>query len=712
MPQSMTIDDLVDKVNSYLPTRDGAVVRRAFEVADKAHQGQMRKDGSPYISHCLATAEVLANLGLEPVAVAAALLHDTLEDTPLKLEQLQTDFGPEIAHMVDGVTKLSRLDVSNIEEAQDESLRKMFMAMAEDWRVVVIKLADRLHNMRTLGAKEGPSQQRIAKETLDIYAPLANRLGIWRIKWELEDLSFRYLDPARYYEIRRQLAARRVERERWVDEVIAFLKERLAEEGIAADISGRPKHIYSIYRKMIRKNVPIDQIYDMHAVRVLVKEDYQCYAALGVVHKLWAMIPGEFDDYISRPKGNNYRSLHTAVIGPGGRPVEVQIRTFKMHEESELGVAAHWRYKEGGKADALFDQKIAWLRSLLDWRKDLEGASEFVNAVKTDMFSDIVYVFTPKGKIIDLPAGSTPIDFAYHIHSEVGDRCRGALVNGRIVPLNYQLHTGERVDIKTAKSGGPSRDWLNENLGYTKSARAKEKIRSYFRRQEREENIREGREMLDKELKRLGFEKTSYDTIAKEFKIDRVDDLLAKIGQGDVSLVQIASRLNEATKTDEDEDFALPTGSPLSQNSHAGATIDGLGSLMMRAARCCNPVPGEEVIGFVTAGRGVTLHKPSCPQLQRMDQARLVRALWPRDDTQMIQVAMRVVAMDRPGLVRDIADVVAKEKVNMTSVRTDTNRKNRTAYVTAVLEVSGLAQFSRILDKVSQVPNVVETQRV
>ncbi|MCW5852878.1 MAG: bifunctional (p)ppGpp synthetase/guanosine-3',5'-bis(diphosphate) 3'-pyrophosphohydrolase [Anaerolineae bacterium] len=711
MPHVPTVEELVDKVNSHLPTRDGAVIRRAYEVAEQAHRGVMRDDGTPYICHCLATADILADLGLDPDTVAAGLLHDTIEDTPLKLEEIQAQFGDEIAHMVDGVTKLTRMGAQSRDDAQNESLRKMFVAMAEDVRVVLIKLADRLHNMRTLGAKAGEAQERKAKETMDIYAPLANRLGIGQIKWELEDLSFRYLDPKKYYEIREQLAVRRVEREKWVADVIETLREQIAEEGIQAQISGRPKHIYSIYRKMQRKDVPMEQIYDLHAVRVLVNDEHECYAVLGIVHKLWTMIPGEFDDYISRPKGNNYRSLHTAIIGPGGRPVEVQIRTFKMHEEAEYGVAAHWRYKEGGRADPKQDQKIAWLRQLLDWRKDVEGAAAYVDALKSDVLGDKVYVFTPKGKIIELPIGSTPIDFAYHIHTEVGDHCRGAMVNGKLVSLNYQLHTGDRVEIRTAKQGGPSRDWLNENLGYVKSARAREKIRNYFRRLERDQNIRAGREMLEKELKRLGLDKISYESIAKEFKYDRLEDLLAAIGDGTLTVSQIATRMSETTK-EKPEEIVLPPPSSPAKLQQAGATIDGLGNLWTRAARCCNPVPGEEVVGFVTAGRGVTLHRPDCPQLGRMDPDRLVRALWPRDDTQMIQVAMQVVAMDRPGLVRDIADVVAKEKVNMTSVRTDTNRRGRTAQITAVLEVSGIAQFSRILDKVRQVPNVLEAQRV
>ncbi len=735
MPQTPipTIDELVDKVNGYLPSRDGAVIRRAFEVAREAHASQMRKDGSPYISHCLATANILANLGLDPDTIAAGLLHDTLEDTLITKEQLQSQFGSEITTMVDGVTKLSsRFDQAALKQGgngtsngdaaglslttpndyQSENLRKMFLAMAQDVRVVLIKLADRLHNMRTLGAKEGPAQRRIAQETMDIYVPLANRLGIWQLKWELEDLAFRYLEPDKYREIAAKLKTAQAEREEQVKVIIKVLEQRLSEEGIQAQITGRPKHIASIYRKMMRKKVPLEEVYDLYAVRVLVDSERDCYSVLGIVHGLWSPVPGEFDDYIARPKDNLYKSLHTAVIGPDGKPFEVQIRTHEMHQEAEYGIAAHWRYKEQGKADPKLDEKIAWLRQILDWRRDVDTATEYVDALKSDVFRDQVYVFTPKGEIVELPAGSTPIDFAYHIHSAVGDRCRGALVNGRIVPLDYQLKTGERVEILTHKNGTPSRDWLNPNLGYVRTARAREKIRSFFRRQLRSENIRQGREMIDKELKRLGLEKTSYESIARLFKIDKVDDFLAKVGEGDINLVQVAARLGEVTKDkDKDEPLTLPAALPQSTSAE-GLTIDGIGSLMTRTARCCNPLPGEEVVGFITMGRGLTLHRPDCAQLDRMDPARLVRAYWPANGQQVSQIAIRVVAIDRPGLVRDISDVVAKDNINMTAVSTSTNPRTRIAVVTAVLELTGLSQLSRVLDKVGRLPNVVEAKRV
>ncbi len=733
MPQTSTptVDELVDKVNGYLPTRDGAVIRRAYEVAREAHAPQMRKDGSPYIDHCVATANILASLGLDPDTIAAGLLHDTLEDTPITKEQLQSQFGSEIADMVDGVTKLSsRFDQASARNGADaapngdasgsalaiahdyqsENLRKMFLAMAQDVRVVLIKLADRLHNMRTLGAKEGPAQRRIAQETMDIYVPLANRLGIWQLKWELEDLAFRYLDPDKYREISAKLKTAQAEREAQVNAIIKTLGQRLVDEAIQAQITGRPKHIASIYRKMKRKGVPLEEVYDLYAVRVLVDTERDCYSVLGIVHGLWSPVPGEFDDYIARPKDNLYKSLHTAVIGPDGKPFEVQIRTHQMHQEAEYGIAAHWRYKEQGKADPKLDEKIAWLRQILDWRRDLDTATEYVDALKSDVFRDQVYVFTPKGEIVELPVGSTPIDFAYHIHSAVGDRCRGALVNGRIVPLDYQLKTGERVEILTHKNGTPSRDWLNPNLGYVRTARAREKIRSFFRRQLREENIRQGREIIDKELKRLGLEKTSYEAIAKLFKIDKVDDFLAKVGEGDINLVQIAARLGETTKS-KDEPLTLPAALPQSTSAE-GLTIDGIGNLMTRTARCCNPLPGEEVVGFITMGRGLTLHRPDCAQLERMDPARLVSAYWPANGQQVSQIAIRVVAIDRPGLVRDISDVVAKDNINMTAVSTSTNPRTRIAVVTAVLEVTGLSQLSRVLDKIGRLPNVVEAKRV
>ena len=711
MAHTPTIDEVVEKVNSYLPNRDGAVIRHAYEVAARAHAGQKRDDNSPYITHCLATADILAGLGLDPDTVAAGLLHDTLEDTSVKEEELAAEFGPEIAHMVDGVTKLSRVKVGDRALAQAESLRKMFLATAENPRVVLIKLADRLHNMRTLDSKKDPeSRRRTAQETMEIYAPLASRLGIWQIKWELEDLAFRQLEPEKYRQLSHAINARRAERERWVKEIIRELSDRLKAEGIDAQITGRPKHIYSIYRKMQRKNVSLEQVYDSLAVRILVDSVKDCYHALGIVHSMWQPVPGEFDDYIARPKDNLYRSLHTAVFTDDGRTFEVQIRTPEMHQEAEYGIAAHWRYKEQGKADAGLDKKIAWLRQVLEWRSETDDAGEFVDGLKEDIFREQVYVFTPKREIIELPAGSTPIDFAYHIHSSVGDRCRGSKINGRIVPLDYQLKTGDQVEIITAKTGGPSRDWLNPSLGFVRSQRAREKIRAYFRRQQREDNIRAGRETLEKELKRLGMEKESYEAVAKLFKYEKVDDLLAAIGAGDINQTQIAQKLTLNSARDNHE-VNIPTTVQRSTPAPA-ISVDGLDKIEFRQAKCCKPVPGEHVKGFVTAGRGITLHRPDCPNLKGVrDQGRLIDVTWPADRQQVSQVDIRVTAIDRPGLVRDIADVVAKEGVNIAAVTTETNPKDKVAIVNAVLEVFDLAQLSRILHKISRLPNIVEAYR-
>ncbi|MGB9594151.1 MAG: RelA/SpoT family protein, partial [Anaerolineae bacterium] len=518
----MTVSGVLNRITASVSREDRELIERAYEVAERAHAGQTRASGEPYIVHSLAVALMLADLHLDPTTIAAGLLHDVPEDTSVTIDQVRDMFGEEVASLVDGVTKLSQIDRlsaegrASAEEQRAESLRKMFLAMVHDVRVVLIKLADRLHNMRTLGALPEDKRRRIAQETLDIFAPLANRLGFWQLKWELEDLSFRYLDPEMYHEIAQRIAERRGDRERQIAQVASVLKDRLREAGIEAEVDGRPKHIYSIYRKMQRKGLDFDQIYDVQGVRVIVDTVADCYASLGVVHSLWTPIPGEFDDYIATPKDNMYQSLHTAVVGPDGKPLEVQIRTHEMHRTAEYGIAAHWRYKEGSKQrDIAFEKKIAWLRSLMEWRQEVASASEFLNSMKTDVFQDRVYVFTPKGEIIDLPAGSTPIDFAYHIHSEIGDRCRGAKVNGRLVSLDYQLRTGDQVEIITAKRGGPSRDWLNPHLGYVKTSRAQQKIRQWFKKQDRAENIAQGRAIVERELKRLGLEDVNLEQLGR-----------------------------------------------------------------------------------------------------------------------------------------------------------------------------------------------------
>ncbi len=629
-------------------------------------------------------------------------------------------FGEEVASLVDGVTKLSQIDRlssegrTSVEEQRAESLRKMFLAMVHDVRVVLIKLADRLHNMRTLGALPEDKRRRIAQETLDIFAPLANRLGFWQLKWELEDLSFRYLDPEMYHEIAQRIAERRGDRERQIAQVAAILKERLHEAGIEAEVDGRPKHIYSIYRKMQRKGLDFDQIYDVQGVRVIVDTVTDCYASLGVVHSLWTPIPGEFDDYIATPKDNMYQSLHTAVVGPDGKPLEVQIRTHEMHRTAEYGIAAHWRYKEGGKQrDLAFEKKIAWLRSLMEWRQEVASASEFLDSMKTDVFQDRVYVFTPKGEIIDLPAGSTPIDFAYHIHSEIGDRCRGAKVNGRLVSLDYQLRTGDQVEIITAKRGGPSRDWLNPHLGYVKTSRAQQKIRQWFKKQDRAENIAQGRAIVERELKRLGLEDVNLEQLGRALQYDKVDDLFAAVGYGDVSIQNLTTKALEIEREVAAE-LPLPPTTPQRPPtvSTSEVTVTGVGNLLTTLAKCCNPLPGDDIVGYITRGRGVTIHRRDCPNLlARTDRERLIQVDWGVAKRQTYPVKIEVSAYDRGGLLRDIAAVVADEKASMSAVNARTDKRDNTAIFTATLEIEDIDQLSRILTRIYRLPNVLEVRR-
>jgi GTP pyrophosphokinase len=697
---------------------DRELLRRAFDLASQAHANQKRASGEPYIQHCLAVAQMLAELNLDTATVAAALLHDTLEDTDVTYEGLESEFGDEIAKLVDGVTKLGQIDhlsglsERNIkEDTKAESLRKMFLAMVDDVRVVLIKLADRLHNMRTLNSLPEHKRKRIARETLEIFAPLANRLGIWQIKWELEDHSLRHLEPEIYRETVFLIDERRPDRERYIAKVVRRVQQELKTVGISAKVSGRPKHIYSIYRKMKRKGLDFDQIYDVRGVRVIAESVPDCYTALGVIHSLWRPIPGEFDDYIATPKDNMYRSLHTAVVGPEGKPLEIQIRTHEMDYTSELGIAAHWRYKEGHKQDPVFDNKIAWLRQLMEWRQEVTDAHEFIDSLKTDVFQDRVYTFTPRGDIIDLPSGSTPIDFAYHIHTEVGHRCRGAKVNGKLVGLDYQLRSGDQLEILTAKRGGPSRDWLNPHLGYVKTSRARSKIRQWFKRQNRDENIVQGREVVERELKRLGLDETPFDQIARKFNIEKVDDLLAAIGAGDINAHQIAGRALELAKPEEEEleippTRARPTAPP------TGVRVRGVGDLLTNVAGCCNPLPGDDIVGYITRGRGVTIHRQDCPNILRMnDRERLIEVDWGIEVTETHPVNVRVEAYDRHGLLRDIASVVADEAINLSAANVVTRKKDHMATMLVTLEITDISQLSRVLARIERLPNVVEARR-
>lgn len=686
-------------------------VRDAWQFAVEAHGSQKRATGEPYVSHPLAVAKILADFGLDQASIVAALLHDVPEDTDYSIEDIEEKFGSDVARLVDGVTKLSKYGARSHEEQQAENIRKMLLAMAQDLRVVLIKLADRLHNMRTIEALPHDKQVRIARQTAEIYAPLAERLGIWQIKWELEDLSFKVLDPVEFRRLAEQLETRRKAREVYVKRAMNVLREALAASGIEAELSGRPKHISSIWKKMQRKSANLAEIYDINAVRVLVDDVQDCYAALGVVHSMWRPIPGEFDDYIAVPKPNGYQSLHTAVIALDGKPLEVQIRTHAMHRVSEMGIAAHWRYKEGGKSDRDYDAKLSWIRQLVDWQLEVSDATEFVEGVKLDLLQDEVFVFTPKGDVKDLPAGSTPLDFAYRIHTDVGHSTIGAKVNNRLVPLDYKLKNGDIVEIVTTKAArGPSRDWMDK----VHTGHAKEKIRQWFKRQERDENIVHGRESLDRELRRIArssLEKLGTERISEMadlYKYPTVDDFFAAIGYGAVSAQQVVTRLDVI---DDANQVVLPQVAPPMPARTDGVRVKGVGDLMIRFARCCHPIPGDPILGYITRGRGVTIHLPTCPTVvNEKDIGRLIEVEWEGSVQQTYPIAIRVEAYDRPGLLSEITNVIAENKVNITAANVQAN-SDHTATLQATLQVASVAQLTKVLARIEQVKDVHTVQR-
>jgi GTP pyrophosphokinase len=700
-----------DAVAHRYPQADLAQLTRAFEVAERAHHSQVRVTGEPYVTHPIAAAQILADIGIDPIAIIAALLHDVPEDTDFTLADIEDQFGQEVAQLVDGVTKLSKFSTHTHEEQQAENIRKMFLAMAEDIRVVLIKLADRLHNMRTLYALPSEKQVRIARQTLEIYAPLAERLGIWTVKWELEDLAFKTLQPEAYRELARMLDTRRKGREAFIRRSIEALRPELVNAGIEAELSGRPKHLYSIWRKMQRKNAEIGEIYDVYAIRVLVEEIKDCYAALGVVHSMWHPIPGQFDDYIAVPKPNLYQSLHTAVIALDGQPLEIQIRTHSMHAVSEVGIAAHWRYKDGSRSDREYDQKLAWLRQVMDWQNDVASATEFVEGVKLDVFQDQVFVFTPKGEVKELPAGATPLDFAYRIHTDVGHRCIGAKANNRLVPLDYKLKNGDIVEIVTTKGEhGPSRDWMN----VVRTSHAKEKIRQWFKRQERDENIAHGRESLERELRRLARTNLGavgadrIQEIARAYHFEDTDDFFAAVGYGAVGAPQVVSRLGVV----DDAQLALPpTAPPPSPSRQGGVRVKGVGDLMIRFGKCCHPIPGDPIIGFITRGKGVTVHLRNCQTVfGEREQARMIEVEWERQAQQTYPISIRIDAYDRTGLLSDVSQVVAENKVNIVSANVAVT-PDRTATVRATLEVLSVAQLARVMSRLEQLKDVISVSR-
>ncbi|MFO8025316.1 GTP diphosphokinase [Thiohalophilus sp.] len=716
------IDAWLESLKANYSPDDLTLIRRAAALSREAHEGQQRASGEPYFMHSLAVAQILTELNLDANSISAAMLHDVVEDTRFTLEDIQSEFGEDVARLVDGVTKMDI--IANLrgadpqqqkEHLQAENLRKMLLAMAEDVRVVLIKLADRLHNMRTLCALPGEKQRRIARETMDIFAPLANRLGIWQLKWELEDLAFRYLRPADYKQIAEHLAERRNEREHYLSRFVHHLQAELDKTEIEAEVKGRVKHIYGIWKKMQRKQQAFHQIYDVLAVRIYVETIPACYAALGIVHTLWNYLPGEFDDYIATPKENNYRSIHTAVIGPEGKTVEVQIRTWDMHQESEYGIAAHWRYKEGIRSNQAFDEKIAWLRQLLEWKEDIAEAGEFVDQFKSEVFADRVYVFTPMGNIIDLPAGATPLDFAYRIHTEVGHRCRGAKVNGRMVSLTQPLHTGDQVEILSVKKGGPSRDWMNPQLGYLVTSKARQQVQRWFRLQNLEQNIADGRSIVERELKRLGFGDIKYEKLANQMGYKQVDEFLAALGRGDIKpgrIATVAHQLSEPPPQSETEAPLLRK--PRARPASSGIEVHGVGDLLTKFARCCKPVPGDAIVGFITQGEGVSIHRRDCHNVLRAvaeHPERFVEVEWGQRASGSYPVDIEIQAYDRQGLLRDITTLLANAGIDVTAVSTQSHKQSHTATLTLTAEVPDIDALSTVLARINQLSNVTEVRR-
>ena len=714
-----SIDDLVAKTREYLPAEKVGLIVEAHRFAEEAHRGQSRLSGVPYIQHPVEVARVLAELQLDGSTVASALLHDVVEDCGISNEEMARRFGPEVAKLVDGVTKLGQIESKSTEGAlevlakrtqpvlQAESLRKMLVAMAEDVRVILIKLADRLHNMRTIQALPPQKRMRVAQETLDIYAPLAHRLGISSLQWQLEDLAFRTLQPEKYREISRLLATSRTRREVFMDRVVSALKAELEAASIEAEVTGRAKHIHSIYQKMERYasvGRDFDQIYDLIAVRVLVEDIPSCYAALGVVHSLWHPIRGEFDDYVASPRENMYQSLHTSILGPDVTPLEVQIRTFRMHEVAEYGVAAHWQYKEGRQSDHRFDDQMTWMRQLLEWHQEEPGAEDFMESVKTDIFRDQVFVYTPKGEVRELPAGATPIDLAYRIHTDLGHGCAGAKVNGKMVPLDHQLQNGDTVEIIRKQGKGPSLDWLNQDLGLAQTANARAKIRQWFRKRARTENIDQGRALLEKELRRLHVS-IAEEALAELFGYDSVDDLLAAVGSGVLSTHQLAPKLLGPAEP------APPEKPPVSVSDIAPAVkVMGMLGLYARLAECCSPVVDEPIVGFVTRSRGVTVHRRECRNFQHQTATeRLVDVEWGTSNGHY-PARVAIEAWDRVGLLRDITTMVSAEKVNITGIQS-TNHKDGKVTEKLTLQTRDAGQLSRLLSRLEGIRDVIRVER-
>ena len=707
----MQFTDLVKKAD-YLNEQDLALLTKAYETAARAHLDQNRLSGEKYIQHPLNVADILADLRLDAETLATAILHDVVEDTNITSADLQKEFGKDIAKLVAGVTKLDKISMYSAEQVQAENIRKMLVAMAEDIRVVLVKLADRLHNMRTVEALPEARRVRMARETMDIYAPLAHRLGIWQVKWELEDLAFSQIDPQAYAEIVSLVKGKRKEREAFVAEISEILERELERVGIRAEISGRPKHVYSIWKKLDSTGKAFEDIYDLIAIRVSVDSIKDCYGVLGVIHSLWKPVPGRFKDYIAMPKSNGYQSLHTTLVSHSGEPMEIQIRTHEMHETAEVGVAAHWHYKEGGKGDSKTDEKFGWLRLLMEWQKDVLDAENFVDHVKVDIFQEEVFVFTPRGEVRSLPAGSTPIDFAYRIHTEVGHHCIGAKVNGRMASLDTRLENGDIVEILTTKSAhGPSRDWLT----FAKSSSAREKIRQWFKKERRDENIVRGKELLEKELRRIqrrGLSDVNDKmllAVAGDFQYQELDDFFAAVGYGDIST---QSALLKLVAKEPPPDTPLTPLPPTPRQSLSGnVKVHGHRGLMTSLAQCCKPVPGDLIKGYITRGKGVTVHRGDCVNIRHAQHAdRVVEVEWDLAAREMFPVQLKIEAWDRTGLLRDIATVIADQKTNLTGVEVQVY-DDKTAVISAGVEVASLTDLSRLLERIESVKDVHSVAR-
>jgi GTP pyrophosphokinase len=709
------IEDLIARVQTYDSTLEPSWLRAAYELADAAHDGQKRASGEHYIEHPIAVARILADMEMDRQTIAAALLHDVVEDTVVTSAEVAARFGPEVAQLVDGVTKLTQIPYQSKEDAQVENLRKMFMAMAKDIRVIIVKLADRLHNMRTLGHVAPEKQQRIARETIEIYAPIAHRLGIWKIKWDLEDLCLRYLDPETYREISERVAKKRGERENAVENVVDLLRAQFEKLGIPADVTGRPKHFYSIYSKL-KKGRDFSTIYDLTAVRVIVDSVKDCYGTLGVVHSIWKPIPGRFKDYIAMPKPNMYQSLHTTVVGPGGDPLEIQIRTLEMHRTSEYGIAAHWRYKEGGKDDP-FEHKLTWLRSLLEWQNDTADSRAFMENLKLDLFENQVFIFSPKGDVFSLPAAATPLDFAYQVHTDVGNHCVGAKVNGKIVPLDYQLKNGDICEVLLNKSSRPSLDWL----AIVRTSGAKHKIKQWFRKDRKNENVVLGQEIVERELARehIRLDLSRGDVmekIAKRMNYQSVTDLFAAIGFGDASAVSVVTKVKEEAKSTNLIDLAAiarpaPPTRRLARNS-SGISIAGQDDVLVRLSKCCSPVPGDPIMGYVTIGKGVSVHRADCPNVAYMSATpeRILQASWSGLESTTHAVDVEIEAVDRPGLLQEVMGVCSEFKTSASSVTARVKRD--AALISLTLQISNLDHLHKVLAKLRTLREVRDVYRV